>query len=153
MKNWKFYNALFVRVLFIMTLFLCSVVLLYKGFRFNAILVGFFVLVFLFEMYFFVKNQLLFYDKTINSILHNDFSTHFQKEHKQENFNNLYLLYDTLKVQRQEQTSKELIYHSILNSIDTAALILEKENDTWSIFIMNDCFSNLFKVPKVSHWG
>lgn len=152
MKNWKFYNALFVRVLFIMTLFLCSVVLLYKGFRFNAILVGFFVLVFLFEMYFFVKNQLLFYDKTINSILHNDFSTHFQKEHKQENFNNLYLLYDTLKVQRQEQTSKELIYHSILNSIDTAALILEKENDTWSIFIMNDCFSNLFKVPKVSHW-
>jgi len=152
MKNWKFYNALFIRVLFVMILFLCSVLLLYKGFRFNAILVGFFVLIFLFEMYFFVKNQLLFYDKTINSILHNDFSTHFQEEHKKDNFNSLYLLYDTLKVQKQEQTSKELIYRSILNSIDTAALILEKDNETWSIFIMNDCFSNLFKVPKVSHW-
>lgn len=152
MKNWKFYNALFVRVIFVMVLFLCSALLFYKGFRYNAILVGAFVLIFLFEMYFFVKNQLSFYDKTINSILHNDFSTHFPEEHKKGNFNSLYSLYDALKVQKQEQTSKELIYRSILNSIDTAALILEKENDTWSIFIMNDCFSNLFKVPKVTHW-
>lgn len=135
-----------------MALFLCSALLFYKGFKYNAILVSVFVLIFLFEMYFFVKNQLLFYDKTINSILHNDFSAHFPEENKKDNFNSLYLLYETLKEQKQDQTSKELIYRSILNSIDTAALILEKENDTWSIFIMNDCFSNLFKVPKVSHW-
>ncbi|KAF2516059.1 sensor histidine kinase [Flavobacterium foetidum] len=152
MKNWKFYNALFVRVLFVMVLFLATVLLFYKGFHYNALLVSVFVLIFLVEMYFFVKNQLLFYDKTINSILHDDFSAHFTEEHKKDNFNSLYLLYDTLKVQRQEQTSKELIYRSILNSIDTAALILEKENEDWSIFIMNDCFSSLFKVPKVSHW-
>lgn len=152
MKNWKFYNALFARVLFLMILFLCSAFLFYKGFKFNAILVGFFAGIFLFEMYFFVKNQLLFYDKTINSILHNDFSASFSDENKKDNFKSLYQLYDTLKVQKQEQTSKELIYRSILNSIDTAALILEKENETWSIFIMNDCFSRLFKVPKVSHW-
>lgn len=140
------------RVLFLMILFLCSAFLFYKGFRFNAILVGFFGGIFLFEMYFFVRNQLLFYDKTINSILHNDFSASFADEHKKDNFKSLYQLYDALKIQKQEQTSKELIYHSILNSIDTAALILEKENETWSIFIMNDCFSRLFKVPKVSHW-
>ncbi|MNX34211.1 Sensor protein FixL [compost metagenome] len=152
MKNWKFYNALFVRVVFVMALFLCSALLFYKGFQYNALLVGVFVLIFLIEMYFYVKNQLLFYDKTINSILHDDFSAHFPEEHKKGNFNSLYLLYDTLKVQKQEQISKELIYRSILNSIDTAALILERENDDWSIFIMNDCFSNLFKVPKVNHW-
>ncbi|MBL0735938.1 HAMP domain-containing histidine kinase [Flavobacterium sp. GN10] len=152
MKNWKFYNALFVRVVFVMGLFLCSALLFYNGFRFNGILAGVFVLIFLFEMYFFVKSQLMFYDKTINSILHDDFSAHFPEEHKKDSFNSLYLLYDTLKVQKQEQTSKELIYRSILNSIDTAALILEKENEDWSIFIMNDCFSRLFKVPKVNHW-
>jgi len=152
MKNWKFYNALFIRVVFVMALFLCSALLFYKGFQFNALLVGVFVLIFLFEMYFFVKNQLLFYDKTINSILHDDFSAHFPEELKKDNFNSLYLLYDALKVQKQEQISKELIYRSILNSIDTAALILEKDNEDWSIFIMNDCFSNLFKVPKMSHW-
>jgi nitrogen fixation/metabolism regulation signal transduction histidine kinase len=135
-----------------MALFIGSALLFYKGFQYNALLVGVFVLIFLIEMYFFVKNQLLFYDKTINSILHNDFSAHFPEEHKKDNFNSLYLLYDALKVQKQEQISKELIYRSILNSIDTAALILEKGDDDWSIFIMNDCFSNLFKVPKVNHW-
>jgi len=152
MKNWKFYNALFVRVLFVMMLIFFCFFLIYKMFYYNAILVGFFAFLMLAEMYFYVKNQLVFYDKTLLSILQNDFSTHFQEENKRNNFETLYLLYDTLKVKQQEQTSKELIYLSILNSIDTAALILEKENDEWNIFIMNDCFSSLFKVPKVSQW-
>jgi nitrogen fixation/metabolism regulation signal transduction histidine kinase len=152
MKNWKFYNALFIRVLLVMTLFFLCVFLIYKTFYYNAVLVGAFVVIALFEMYFYIKNESLFYDKTLLSILQNDFSTNFPEENKKGNFKNLYLLYDTLKVQKQEQTSKELVYRSILNSIDTATLILEKENEEWDIFLMNDCFSNLFKVPKVSHW-
>lgn len=152
MKNWKFYNALFVRVLFIMMLFFFCVYLIYKMFYYNALLVGFFGAVMLFEMYFFVKNRLSFYDRTLESILKNDFTTNFPEANKRESFKTLYLLYDALKVQQQEQTSKELVYQSILNSIDTATLILEKENEEWNIFLMNDCFSNLFKVPKVSHW-
>ena len=103
-------------------------------------------------MYFYIKNQFLFYDKTLLSILQKDFSTNFPEENKEQKFNNLYLLYNTLKYQQQEQTSKELVYQSILNNIDTATLILEKENEDWNIFLMNDCFSSLFKVPKVSHW-
>jgi len=152
MKNWKFYNALFVRVLFVMILFLFCVFLIYKMFYYNAILVGFFALIMLAEMYFYVKNRVSFYDRTLISILQNDFSSNFPEENKKDNFKNLYLLYETLKVQRQEQTSKELVYQSILNSIDTGALILEKENQDWNIFLMNDCFSRLFKVPKVSQW-
>jgi nitrogen fixation/metabolism regulation signal transduction histidine kinase len=135
-----------------MTLFFLCVFLIYKTFYYNAILVGAFMVIALFEMYFYIKNESLFYDKTLLSILQNDFSTNFPEENKKGNFKNLYLLYDTLKVQKQEQTSKELVYRSILNSIDTATLILEKENEEWDIFLMNDCFSNLFKVPKVSHW-
>lgn len=152
MKNWKFYNALFIRVLFVMILFFFCVFLIYKMFYYNAILVGFFVFLMLAEMYFFVKNQLQFYDRTLSSILHNDFTTNFPEENKKDNFKSLYLLYETLKERQQEQTSKELIYRSLLNNIDTAALILEKENDEWNVFLMNDCFSNLFKVPKISHW-
>nr|WP_294932855.1 HAMP domain-containing sensor histidine kinase [uncultured Flavobacterium sp.] len=152
MKNWKFYNALFVRVLFVMTLFFFSVFLIFKMFYYNAILVGLFAVVMLFEMYFYVKNQLLFYDRTLLSMLQHDFSTNFPEENKKDNFKSLYLLYDALKTQQQEQTSKELVYQSIVNSIDTGTLILEKENDEWNIFLMNDCFSNLFKVPKVSQW-
>ncbi len=121
-------------------------------FYFNALLVGFFAFLMLAEMYFFVKNQLQFYDRTLFSILQNDFSTNFPEENKRDNFKSLYLLYETLKLQQQEQKSKELIYRSLLNNIDSAALILEKENNDWNIFLLNDCFSDLFKVPKVSHW-
>lgn len=152
MKNWKFYNALFVRVLFVMILFFVCVFLIYKMFYYNALLVGFFAFIFLAEMYIYVKNELQFYDRTLLSILQNDFSTNFPEENKKDNFKSLYLLYENLKVQQQEQTSKEMIYRSLLNNIDTAALILEKENEDWDIFLMNDCFSDLFKVPKVSHW-
>ncbi|WP_431243778.1 hypothetical protein ACQ9BO_04360 [Flavobacterium sp. P21] len=121
-------------------------------FYYNAILVGVFVFIMLAEMYFYVKNQLQFYDRTLLSILKNDFTTNFPEENRKDNFESLYLLYETLKVQQQEQISKELIYRSLLNNIDSAALILEKENDDWNIFLMNDCFSDMFKVPKVSHW-
>nr|WP_230470618.1 ATP-binding protein [Flavobacterium cheongpyeongense] len=121
-------------------------------FYYNAMLVAVFALVMLAEMYFYVRNQSQFYDRTLLSILHNDFSNHFPEGNKKDNFKSLYLLYETLKLQHQEQTSKELIYRSLLNNIDTAALILEKENQDWNIFLMNDCFSDLFKVPKVSHW-
>lgn len=152
MKNWKFYNALFLRVLFVMILFLFCVFLIYKMFYYNALLVGFFVVVMLFEMYFYVKNRLLFYDRTLLSMLQKDFSTNFPEENKKGNFQTLYLLYDALKAQQQDQSSKEIVYQSILNSIDTAALILEKEDEEWNIFLMNDCFSSLFKVPKISHW-
>ncbi|MBF4492155.1 HAMP domain-containing histidine kinase [Flavobacterium sp. JLP] len=152
MKNWKFYNALFVRVLFIMILFFFCVFLIYNMFYYNALVVGVFVVILLSEMYFYVKNRLLFYDRTLLSILKNDFSSNFPEENKKGHFENLYLLYETLKVQQQEQTSKELVYKSILNSIDTATLILERENEDWDIFLMNDCFSTLFKVPKVSQW-
>ncbi len=122
-------------------------------FYYNALLVGFFGFVMLTEMYFYVKNQMQFYDRTLSSILQNDFSTNFPEQNKKDNFKSLYLLYETLKVSQQDQTSKELIYRSLLNNIDTAALILEKENEDWNIFLMNDCFSDLFKVPKVSHWN
>lgn len=152
MKNWKFYNALFVRILFVTALFFFCVFLIYKMFYYNAFLIGLFAVVMLFEMYFYVKNQLLFYDRTLLLMLQKDFSTNFPEENKKGNFRSLYLLYDALKMQQQEQTSKELVYQSILNSIDTGTLILERENDEWKIFLMNDCFSNLFKLPKVSHW-
>lgn len=152
MKNWKFYNVLFARVLLVMIPFFFCVFLIYKTLYYNAILVGFAVFLLLAEMYFFVRKQSLVYDKMLLSILQNDFSSNFTEEHKKGDFNNLFLLYDKLKFQKQEQTSKELVYRSILNSIDTATLILEKENEEWNIFLMNDCFSNLFKVPKVSQW-
>ncbi|KFF07145.1 sensor histidine kinase [Flavobacterium reichenbachii] len=152
MKNQKLYNGLFARILLTMILFFLCAFLIGRTFYYNAVLVGLFGIILLFEMYFYVKNQFSFHDKILLSILKKDFSANFPEDNRNGNFKNLYLVYDALKVREKEQTSKELIYKSILNNIDTASLILEKEKDSWNVFLMNDCFSDLFKVPKVSHW-
>ena len=153
MKNWKFYNALFLRIFTVIVLLFICLFLINEKLYYNSILVILLVVLAFAEMYFFVRIKLLFYDKTILSILQNDYSSSFPEEYKKGNFKNLCLLYDTLKEKQHEQTSKELVYQSILNNVDTSVLILEKEaNEEWSIFLMNDCFSALFTVPKVSNW-
>jgi two-component system nitrogen regulation sensor histidine kinase NtrY len=152
MKNLKFYNALFLRVFIVIIILFSSLYLAQQKLYYNSILVGAVVIIALAEMYFFIKSKMSFYDKTILSILQNDYSTNFPEEQRKGSFKNLSILYDTLKEKQQEQKSKELIYRSILNNIDTAILILEKENENWNIFLMNDCFSTTFSVPKVSHW-
>ncbi len=153
MKNWKFYNALLLRIFIVVVLLVACLFLASNQLYYNSILVVLFVVLACAEMYFFIRSKLLFYDKTIHSILQNDYSSSFPEEYRQGNFKNLCLLYETLKERRHEQTSKEMIYQSILNNVDTSVLILEKEIDKeWSVFLMNDCFSTLFTVPKVSNW-
>src|SRR5690606_4325577 len=51
-----------------------------------------------------------------------------------------------------EQLSREHVYTSILNDVDTSILILKGSEQNWSVFLMNDCFSSLFKAPKLSRW-
>jgi nitrogen fixation/metabolism regulation signal transduction histidine kinase len=104
------------------------------------------------ELHFFIKNTFLFYDKTIQSILQDDFSADFSQHQSQENFANLFELYNRLKTNKNEQISRDIIYRSILNTIETGIVILQKDNTDWNIFLMNDYFSNHFEVPKVSQW-
>ncbi|UPT71735.1 MAG: ATP-binding protein [Flavobacterium sp. JAD_PAG50586_2] len=92
------------------------------------------------------------YDRTIASILQNDFSSDFSKHKSYENYKSLFQLYGKLKEKQHEQLSKDIIYSSILNNIETGIIILQKEKEEWNIFLMNDYFSNYFAVPKVSKW-
>jgi nitrogen fixation/metabolism regulation signal transduction histidine kinase len=61
-------------------------------------------------------------------------------------------LYETLKSKQKEQVSKDIVYRSILNNIETGILILQKDGIDWNIFLMNEYFSEHFAVPKVSKW-
>ena len=78
-------------------------------------------------MYYFIRNAFLFYDKTITAILQQDFSASYSDAYKTGNYSKLYQLYETLKERGNEQTSKELVYRTILNNIDSGVLILEKK--------------------------
>jgi nitrogen fixation/metabolism regulation signal transduction histidine kinase len=125
-------------------------------FRIGLLFTGIFGLCMVFllgrEMYFFVRNMVLIYNKTISSILQDDFSSDFSKHKFNSTYNELFTLYETLKNKQNEQVTRDIIYRSILNNIESGVIILQKQEGEWSIFLMNDYFSSHFNVPKVSKW-
>lgn len=151
-KNQKIYHFLFFRLLLILCSVGMSVFFFSKGLKYTGFFIGFLSFLLLAEIYFFLRNAFLLYDRTIASILQNDFSSDFSKHKSYENYKSLFLLYGKLKEKQHEQLSKDIIYSSILNNIETGIIILQKEKEEWNIFLMNDYFSNYFAVPKVSKW-
>lgn len=153
MKQLQLYQLLFLRILFIIIAVGCGFLLLQKGLVYTAAFSFLIFILLLFELFSFIRNTFLFYDKTISAILNNDFSADFSKLSSFENYRNLFKLYDKLKNTQNEQVSKDIVYRSILNNIETGVLILEKQDTDWGIFLMNDYFSEHFTVPKVSKWS
>lgn len=141
-----------IRLLVLFLVFIGSSLLLYKSLVYSAIF-GFFVFLLTgIEFFSFFKKTFVFYDKTIAAILNNDFSADFSKHKSHDNYKNLFRLYDTLKQRQNEQVSKDLVYRSILNNIESGVLILQKSEEDWIVFLMNDYFSSHFNAPKVSKW-
>lgn len=151
-KSLKIYNLLFLRLIFILVGIEITILVFKKDLIFTAIFSLFIVFLLIREMYFYVKNFVLLYNKTIASILQDDFSSDFSKHRFNRNYDDLFNLYDTLKIKQKEEVSRDIVYRSILNNIETGIFILQKEGDDWSIFLMNDYFSEYFDVPKISKW-
>lgn len=89
-KNQQLYHQLFFRLILVLisigvSMFLFSKDLLYTGFF--VVFVSFLLLT---EIYFFIKNAFLMYDRTIASILQNDFSADFSKHKSYENYSSLF---------------------------------------------------------------
>ena len=152
-QSFKIYNQLFIRLLVIIIGFGIAVCLLQKGLIYSSVFSCFIIFLLLIELYWYIKNAFLFYDKTIQAILQNDFSADFSKHKSFKNYTSLFKLYEKLKTKENDQFSKDIIYRSILNNIETGILILRKEENDWNVFLMNDYFSNHFTVPKVSKWS
>jgi nitrogen fixation/metabolism regulation signal transduction histidine kinase len=150
--SWKIYELLFARLIFILSVAGISIFLFQKELIFTAVFAFLIILVLLVEMYFYIKNAFLLYNRTIASILQNDFTSDFSKHKSYQNYTNLFKLYETLKSKENEQASKDIVYRSILNNIETGIIILQKDGDDWNIFLMNDYFSKHFDAPKVSKW-
>lgn len=151
-KTLQTYKLLFFRLIAIVLGIEISIYFFKSHMLFTGIFGFFNVFLLIREMYFYIRNFVLLYDKTIASILQNDFSSDFTKHKANKNYGDLFQLYDTLKGRQNEQISKDIIYRSILNNIETGIIILEKQENDWNIFLMNDYFSSHFNVPKVSKW-
>ena len=148
----KLYPQLLLRLLLMFALVGGSFLLYQNGLVYTSFFCLLLFLLLLAELFSFVKNAFQFYDKTISAILNNDFSADFSKHSSFEQYKKLFRLYDHLKDSQNEQVSKDLVYRSILNNIETGVLILQKDGSDWNIFLMNDYFSEHFRVPKVSKW-
>ena len=148
----KLYPQLLLRLLLMFAFVGGSFLLYQNGLVYTSFFCLLLFLLLLAELFSFVKNAFQFYDKTISAILNNDFSADFSKHSSFEQYRNLFRLYDHLKDNQNEQVSKDLVYRSILNNIETGVLILQKGDSDWNIFLMNDYFSEHFRVPKVSKW-
>lgn len=151
--NQKIYQQLFLRLLLVLLTVGGSMLLFSKGLIYTGLFVVFVSFLQLIEIYFFFQNVFLMYDRTIASILQNDFSADFSKHKSYNNYVRLFQLYDQLKNKQQEELSKDTIFRSILDTIETGIILLKKEQEEWSIFLMNDYFSNHFTIPKVSKWN
>nr|WP_322623566.1 HAMP domain-containing sensor histidine kinase [uncultured Flavobacterium sp.] len=108
----------------------------------------------LLELFSFINSAFQFYDKTISAILNNDFTADFSRQegYKSDNYKSLFKLYNVLKERQHDQVTKELIYQSILNNIETGVVILQEGEQGWDILLINDYFTKLFGIPKVSRW-
>ncbi|MFC4479203.1 sensor histidine kinase [Flavobacterium chungangensis] len=152
LRTLQTYKLLFLRLIFIVI----GIELSLYFFRIGLLFTGIFGLCMVFllgrEMYFYVRNMVLIYNKTISSILQDDFSSDFSKHKFNSTYNELFTLYETLKSKQNEQVTRDIIYRSILNNIESGVIILQKQEKDWSIFLMNDYFSSHFNVPKVSKW-
>nr|WP_231739469.1 HAMP domain-containing sensor histidine kinase [Flavobacterium sp. TAB 87] len=129
-----------------------SIFLFEKELIFTSTFVVFIVLLLVVELYIHVKNVFSIYDRTITSILKNDFTADYSTYSGYKNYVELFQLYERLKSKEKEETSKDIVYRSILNNIESGIIILQKEETDWKIFLMNDYFSKHFQVPKVSKW-
>jgi two-component system nitrogen regulation sensor histidine kinase NtrY len=151
-KSFKIYNQLFLRLIFILLGSGFSIYIFQNKLVFTSLFTFFIVLMLVVEMHIYIKNVFSIYDKTIGSMLKNDFTADYS-QHKSYNIHpNLFYLYESLKNKQNEQISKDIVYRSILNNIDSGIIILQKEENDWNIFMMNDYFSKHFNVPKVSKW-
>jgi two-component system nitrogen regulation sensor histidine kinase NtrY len=151
-KSFKIYNQLFLRMLFILLGSGFSIFIFQSKLVFTSLFVVFIVLMGIVEMYFYVKNVFSIYDRTIASILRNDFTADYSKHKSYNNHPDLFHLYENLKNKQNDEVSKDIVYRSILNTIESGIIILQKEENDWNIFLMNDYFSKHFQVPKVSKW-
>lgn len=140
------------RVLIIITLIVAMVFCITKSYPYTAMIFGILILFAFAEWYQLVRKDQGFYEKTIKAILHKDFSTQFSKipNKKQES---MIRLYHQLKERQFEQSSQEMIFRNLLNTLESGILILVRKEHNWKVFLMNDYFSELFSVPKVSDFG
>ena len=117
-----------------------------------------FTLLFLFQLYLlidYIKNQFNDVEKSIDCLLHNDYSNTISSKKRQNSLHNkTALLLDKHRKQDILKSSEALILTNIIESLSIGVLILRKntENDI-AVFQINNAFTEFLKIPKFYNWS
>lgn len=94
-------------------------------------------------------------EKSIDCLLHDDYSNTFSvKKRKNSLHNKTALLLEKHRAQNLQKASEQLIFTNILESLSIGVLILRKDNThKITIFQINKAFANFLKIPKFYNWN
>jgi two-component system nitrogen regulation sensor histidine kinase NtrY len=144
--------SIFLRICGMIFFLIVSFFLYYKQLIYSSIFAFLILGLLLFALFIYLKNIFNFYNKTIDAILKRDFTSDFTSHKWQKSYKELFKLYNQMKENQNEIVSKELVFNSIFNNIETGIIILKKQDLDWNIYLINNYFTKHFMVPKVSKW-
>ncbi len=148
----SFHTKAFIRIVLLLLCGVLAMNLYSQALYYSLLLVILLIAALFVELYFFQKRYYNTIDRILLAMIYDDFSLKSNKPQANETMNNLQLLYQKLQNKQQENEVKELVYLNILNNIETGIIILERKEDKWEVFLINDYFSHLFDIPKVKSW-
>lgn len=152
MKQLNFNISLALRILIITILLFLIAFFILKKYPFSITLALIITIIVLVETIFFIQNHLSLNQKIIHALLYDDFSLNIsQNQFKKEN--STVKLYQKTKDEHTFNSSKEILYHQLLNAVSSGFLILKKEENDRKIIFMNKHFQDMFNIPQLSSWN
>lgn len=141
-----------IRIVFLAMLMFIMAILSLKSFWFSFTFVLILLIILIMEMIQFSNNHLSKNQKIIDALLHNDFSLNINQDQYKKDTSVLKLYYK-VKNEHTSNSSKEILYHQLLNAVPFGFLILQKEENDRKIIFMNSHFQQMFSVPKSTSWN
>ncbi|WBX70049.1 sensor histidine kinase [Tenacibaculum retecalamus] len=126
-----------------------------NGYSINAIGFSFLFIFQLFLFFDYLKKLFADIEKSIDCLLHDDYSNTFSSK-KRENplHNKTALLLEKNRKKSLLKTSEALILTNIIESLSTGILILRKDTNLQiEVFQINKAFTEFLKIPKFYNWN
>lgn len=151
MKPLKIVFSITLRCFLLLLILTATAYFAFKSYWFSVTFLLSLVIMSLGELIYLVRLHLLYYQKIIVSLLHDDFSLDLNESQFKSNDETL-KLYKKIKAEKQLNDSKEILYHQLLNATSSGFLILKKTEDDRKIIFMSKHFQSIFNIPKSSSW-
>lgn len=143
---------IFIRVVLIVATSILCAFFAFKNYWFSFTFIAVVTLMFLIEFIYFIQNRFSYNQKIIDALLYDDFSLNIDEKSIIKN-KSIVKLYNKTKDLHLINTSKEILYHQLLNAVPSGFLILKEEKKDRKIVFMNQFFQQLFNVPQSSSWS